>query len=309
MNDANLVMAKKKSEDDPEAGISEEQIAEIHRERKRKEKEKEKSMGCWDCKKKLSTWDYPLGIAHFGTNQKLGVVKKKVAGRAFLCFKCYKEAKKDREEIDEVGACFFCGKPGGAKRGCGVHLCEVCLAPITDIMSHGDGLMTEQEEIKLVADWWFTGRGLLSCLMELETFQRTENVKRLKELRDEIADEEKIGVITEKDHKHIIGLLDELLEEVGKDDGEPVEMAAGLYGTIEGLLMKALYHEHPMKKAEAIQLEPGAYELDGLRPEGLDTFRWTVRDGPVMLRKLPDEQKEEKEETPADDEAEKTKDD
>ena len=275
-------------------GITQEQIDDLHRDRMEKQRKKEKEVGCWDCGSKLTTRDHPIGISHLGTNPKLGVARKKVAGHGYLCFTCYSDAKKSSDEIDELGVCFFCGDSGGRRRNCGVHLCVPC---ITDIKSHGDGKLVENENIKMVAGWWFTGRGLLSCLMELETFQRTENVKRLKELREEIAVERKVDLITEENHENILSLIDDIIAEVGKDDGEPVEMAAGLYGVIEGLLMKVLYHEHPLKKAESIQLEPGRYDLHGLTEDGSKEYQlgFEVKAGNAVLDKVPKETTEDKE--------------
>jgi len=344
MNDANLIMTKGKEPEETHEGISEDQIAKLHEERKRKEAKKKKRMGCWDCGKKLTTWDFPVGasdvasmldeedldgrrlhikdvvlsvvrdlksskfeipdgfkqslgealmkyffpirLTQVATSPALKLAKKKVAGLGYLCFLCYKEAS---ESTGEVGPCFFCGQEEGVvARTCGVPICDRCMAPkteLTDITSHGDGYMSEEKEIVLVRDWWFAGRGLLSCLMELEMFQRTENVKRLKQLRTEITEEQKLGLITEGDLSAIMEGIDLVIAEVAKDDGDPVELAAGLYGTIEGLMMKALYHLHPLKQAD-IQLEPGTYQLEGERPDGLDTFEWTVKDAPVILKRI-----------------------
>jgi hypothetical protein len=290
--------------------------------------EKQKVQNCWHCGAQLTTWDHPVSLHTTAVLEKVMVTKpdgtvskvalpSKIGGYSYVCYTCNTEGQEwadgetekvvaaRKEELEALHRNWTSSSFDG-------------LYPEPDHVRSNEIEGDMMDEVKAepktkarvpapvvdeVAGWWFSARGLLSCLMELETFQRTKKKEALEALSEELDEERTQNVISEEEHKRLVDALGAINKAVD-EGGDGLEEAGGLYGTLEGLMGRVLYHNHPLIDQNEVVLEPGDWDLDA----GNIMFSFTVRSGPVVVFKrveteTPEEAPDKEEEKPADGEA------
>lgn len=135
------------------------------------------------------------------------------------------------------------------------------------------------ENIEDVFDWWMGGRGLLSCMMELETYCRTKDRKNLENVKEELATEKEAIIISEDEHSALLEMIKDILEEDEEDTR--IEMTAPLYALLEGHLSRVLYNNHPAMIAEEVHLQPGTWNIKTRNKN----YFLDISEGNVILQK------------------------
>lgn len=273
---------------------------------------KQKIQNCWNCGAQLTTWDHPVSLHTTAVLEKVMVTKPdgtiskvalpaKVGGYSYVCHTCNTEGQEwadgetekvvaaRKEELQALHSNWTDSKFDD-------------LYPEPDLIRSNEIEGDEMEKVKAepktkartpalviddVVEWWDAGRGLLSCLMELETFQRTKEMVSLEQLRVGLDEVRAENVTSEDEHKELVEDLEAIIKAVD-EGGDGLEVAGGLYGALEGKMGRVLYYNHPLMDPDQVSVGPGAWDIIA----GNAQVPVLIRDGSLVIRRIETEETE-----------------
>lgn len=270
--------------------------------------EKQKIQNCWNCGVQLTTWDHPVSLHTTAVLEKVMVTKPdgtiskvampaKVGGYSYACYSCNAEAQEWADgETEKVVAARKEELQALHRNWTDAKFDDLYPEPEPDLIRSNEIEGDEMEKVKAepktkarapapvvdqVADWWFAARGLLSCLMELETFQRTKKKEALEALSDEMNEEKTQNVISGEEHARLVEALTQIRNDID-EGGDGLEEATGLYGMLEGLMGRVLYHNHPLMNLDEVSVGPGAWDIIA----GNAQVPVLVREGVLVIKRI-----------------------